>query len=147
MLEIKKHGNSRNRKIFRNYIFEFVGIMVLYIGIMIFELCWFSQPFDEKLDLITVTGYTETETTNTTTNTTTITTTETTTMTMTTTSETTTTEETTTNTTATTTDTMITTTEHIDPEPKGVSKDNLKLLGTFKGTSILEVPKVDLVED
>lgn len=133
MLEIKKRGNS-GKKIFGNYVFELVSIMVLYIGSMVFALCWFSQPFDEKLELITVTGYATTETTTTTTNTTTTTTTETTTMTTTTTSETTTTEETTTTTTTTATDTMITTTEYIDPEPKGVSKDNLKLLGTFKGT-------------
>ena len=99
---------------------------------MIFALCWFSQPFDEKLELITVTGYTETETTTTTTTTTTTETT-----TTTTTSETTTTmETTTTETTISITETTTTTkavTEKQD-EPIGVSKNNLKCLGTFKGT-------------
>jgi len=132
LLEIKKNGNSDSRKLPGDYVFELLCIMILYIGTMIFALCWFSQPFDEKLELITVTGYTETETTTTTTTTTTTETT-----TTTTTSETTTTmETTTTETTISITETTTTTkavTEKQD-EPIGVSKNNLKCLGTFKGT-------------
>ena len=129
MLEIKKRGNSSNRKIFGYYMLEFLCIMILYIGTMVFALCWFSQPVDEKLELITVTGYTETETTTTTT--TTEETTTTTTMETTTTTITTTAYETTTSITETTTTKA--TTEKQD-EPIGISKNNLKCIGTFKGT-------------
>lgn len=138
MLEIKKRGNSCNKKLFGCNMFELLCIMILYIGTMVFALCWFSQPVDEKLELITVTGYTETETTTTTTNetttantTTTTTTEETTTTAMETTTIITTTSETTTSITETTTTKAAT--EKQD-EPIGISKNNLKCIGTFKGT-------------
>jgi hypothetical protein len=136
MLEIKKSGNSDNRKLFRYYMLEFLCIMTLYIGTMVFALCWFSQPFDEQLELITVTGYTETETTTTTTTTTIETTTTTTTTeetTTTTTKTTTTTTETTTSITETTTTTTAVVTEKQD-DSIDVSKNDLNCLGTFKGT-------------
>ena len=116
MLEIKKRGNSSNKKLFGYNMFELLCIIILYIGTMVFALCWFSQPFDEKLELIIVTGYTETTTTMTTT----------------------TTEETTTTTMETTISITETTTTEVvtekQDEPIGVSKNNLKCLGTFKGT-------------
>ena len=131
MLEIKKR---RKLKLLGYNMFELSCIISLCIGTMVFSLCWFSQPFDEKLELITET------TTTTTDETTTITTTSETTTTSTTTEETTTMEATTTITTTSETTTSITettTTKAVtekQDEPIGVSKNNLKCLGSFKGT-------------
>ena len=121
MLEIKKR---RKLKLFGYSMFELSCTMILCIGTMVFSLCWFSQPFDEKLELIT-----ETETTTTTTATTTTITDETTTAT--------TTSETTTTTTTeemTTMETTTTTTTTVVSKTPVVSTNGLTCVGTFKGT-------------
>jgi hypothetical protein len=121
---------SKKTRIFDATVFELIGILVIYIGAMIFAMCIFDSPNNEPLEIITVTGYTEEETTTTTTTTTETTTTTTTT----TTEETTTTTTTTTTTVPTTLTKKVTTTTKTEVNPTGVSKNNLKLLGTFTGT-------------
>jgi len=129
-------------------LFVIVLFMIIMFGSLITVIIYFGTPAINPGELITVTGYTTEETTTeTTTTTSTTTTTEMTTTTTTTTEETTiTTEETTTETTTTTVKTNKTTTTTTKKEkttttepnnsvnPTGVSKNNLKLLGTFTGT-------------
>lgn len=110
-------------------IVEIICILLIYISAMCIAVCLFSCE-NEPLELIIVTGFSETTTEETTTTTTT---------TMTTTTTTTTTTMMTTNTTITTTSLIVTTTETTtteieEDEPVGISKDNLKLCGTFTGT-------------
>ena len=50
-----------NKRIFDATVFELIGILVIYIGAMIFAMCMFGSPNNEPLEIITVTGYTEEE--------------------------------------------------------------------------------------